>query len=176
MQQSVQNRHRAVWFGAMVALLLSLPGCGSPTASNIELLQTGQTSYAMVVDGGGIEVEIDYTFSNETGHTVYLPNCQGSYFYRLERLEGDTWITAWDPPQYLCLGEPIMIAPGETFSDTVRISGTQSDTYTERVWTGGTFRIVWSGALKSYGEGPYSEALLPIEHRVSNSFELRRPN
>lgn len=176
MQVSTQDRTHIMRTGGVLALVLVLYGCGSSTTSSeTQLLQTGQASYPLVADQSGVEVTIDYTFSNQTGYTVYLPNCRGGYFYRLERLEGGAWVSAWNPDQFLCLSEPITIEAGQTFSDTIRIWGTQGDPAFERVNAGGTFRIVWAGAVTAYAEGPLSEALLPLEHRVSNAFELLSP-
>jgi hypothetical protein len=155
-------------------LLLALHACDSPTASETRLLQTAEASYALVADEGGIGVAIDYTFLNQTGHTVYLPNCKGVYFFRLERLEGGAWASAWDPDRFLCLSPPIVIEAEQSFSDTVQVWGSHDDPEMQNVRAGGTFRVVWTAALSSEDE-PFSEALIPLEYRVSNSFVLLEP-
>ena len=114
---------------------------------------------------------IPMTFRNITEETVYFVGCLRPPMPILQKRVGDTWITAWGGVELLCLSPPWPIAPGDTFQDTLRLSG---------YWPGqqaspefetdvpGRYRLV-----RAVHQAPDPQAsLIPEAARLSNEFEL----
>ena len=153
--------------------------CGDPTSVETPLIRTAHASYDLDVSARGSLVgSVDYVFTNDTGMTVYIVNCQGRFDLLLERWIGGAWVTAWSPFNPQCLSAPIVIEPGTTFQDTVSIvSGCPALVYTPELDCSspdGTYRILWVDALPSYQDHLPFGPQIPLPYRVSNSFELRR--
>lgn len=162
--------------GACIALPVLAVGCDSPLSVSDPLLVTDEPSYVVRFDGLGWGAEIPYTFTNRTGASVYLVNCNGSFGLLLERWEDGQWKTAWSPVMPDCLSPPIVIADGQTFPSTVHmwgaVPGTNHYPQLDGGNPGGTYRIVWINALSSFQDHlPFGEQIAR-EYRVSNAFEL----
>ncbi len=95
----------------------------------------------------------------------------------LQKKTGGTWAHAWASITNLCLSDPVWIAPGATYTDTMRIFGGRPGGATaprlevERV--AGEYRLVWQQLRRPRGGAAYPEGdTLPLEARVSNPFVL----
>ncbi|MFP3947764.1 MAG: hypothetical protein ACLFWG_03465 [Longimicrobiales bacterium] len=179
--QTAERSVRATGFLGLVLVLLG--GCDStvgPFDPDDPLIRTEEQGYELELQGDEwLSTEIPYTFENRTGRTVHIPNCQGGISLRLDRLEGLDWESTWIPNLLLCISPPIVVDPGESFFDTLHVSGGLPGTRTGPRWDredpSGIYRIVWMGAFA--GPGDPSGSLgpqLPLEHRVSNPFALSR--
>ena len=174
----------------LLALLLHLTGCDSPTVTLSEerlpptevadpLIQTDARSYELTVGPDWYSVNVPYTFDNRTGGAVYLVNCQGGFRQNLQRWDGKQWVDAWSPVLLACLSEPIVIAAGASFADALAVwGGAPSSNFSPRFepeYPSGTYRVVWHDALSTYQDRvPFGEPI-PLDARVSNTFELHFP-
>ena len=142
-------------------------------------IQTDALEYELDSDGFGLYVEIPYVFTNRSGGTVYLVNCNGGFGLHLEREENGAWQYAWGPVLTMCLSPPILIASNATFADTLHVRagsfGSNSFPQFDVDDPSGTYRIVWTAALSSFDANsyPFGEQI-PLEYRVSNRFTLRK--
>lgn len=165
-----------------LVIAVAVSGCTS-TLEPIErdeelLLQTDRLAYDLDRDDLGFETEIPYAFTNRTGAAVYLVNCGGAWALRLDRKVGNGWEQAWGPVIPSCLSPPIVIEAGEVFSDTLRVWGSRPGRDAHPQWDvadpSGTYRIVWVAALSSFEDRVPFGPQIPLEHRVSNAFHLKR--
>jgi hypothetical protein len=191
---------RATTIPVLLALFVtaSILGCASPqeqandadrdTSDNLARTPPRDTSAPMSTasvvtlrdDGRGYTATFPYTYTNRSGDSVYLVNCNGDVSPALQRRVGDRWEDWWIPATNGCLSPPVVIAPGGTYHDTagVHISSQDGRFFTELTSAepGTKYRLVWHQALASFDAkhtgGSFGRALA-IEHRVSNEFELR---
>lgn len=167
---------------APIAALL-LGACSSlvepPVRELSHPIQTDRLEYRVRRTGQGQEVNIPFTYTNETGRTVYVVNCNGQAPPYLEKQVDGQWVLAWAPVVPSCLSHPIEIRPGATYTDTLRVFAgrPKSNTYpqfvVERVT--GTYRLVWSGLVHDY-DANRSQGFgepVPEAGRISNSFLLK---
>ncbi|HEV2736369.1 MAG TPA: hypothetical protein VGV85_16105 [Longimicrobiaceae bacterium] len=168
-----------------LAALLALAGCTSVLEPGAEdaALATDRTSYvARYQQGQGSYRQYGFTlvasFENRTGEPVYLERCYPHtpipvYGVELAGGAGGAPESGFDPA-WACVGHdsPIVVQPGDTRVDTLRIRGPNS-------WDGrtgapsgsleGTFRLVYpAGSCRDVIRCP-----LPREARSSNEFEVR---
>jgi hypothetical protein len=140
--------------------------------------QTDSLKYSLVSSEYGLQGKIAFEFTNPTSAPVYIVNCQGNTSLRLEKQVGGAWVPAWSPVIRECLSPPIVVHPGQRYSGVVHVfSGhPNSNLYPQFVVdpVPGVFRVVWDDVLINYDdrEYPFGDPL-PLEHRVSNRFELR---
>ncbi len=168
---------------AILVGLLALAGCEEalPTAFLNEAphapIQTDREIYTLEWDGSTYQATVEYTYTNRTGHAVFIVNCSGAFALRLERWTGSRWVHAWSPVLPDCLSPPIEIAPGELRAFSLHLVGgrpsgsihPQFDQATPSGW----HRIVWMSALSSFQSSyPFGPEIGP-EHRYSNPFRLR---
>ncbi len=159
--------------------LLGVVGCDAVTGPKIDRLPGIQTEGASFHFSGEYEyrsVEIPYTFTNRTGAPVYIVNCRGAFGVQLERWEQETWKAVWSPVLLACLGAPIVIEAGESRPYTLKVSagefGSNYHPQFDRPDPSGTYRIVWTDALSSFQDRLPFGGQIPLEHRVSNEFQL----
>ena len=168
-----------------LAALLALAGCASildPPGEDTALV-TDQASYvARYQRGEGSYRQYGFTlvasFQNRTGGPVYLERCYPDTpvpTFGVELVGGVGWApeSGFDPV-WACVGHgsQIVVRPGDTRVDTLRIHGPNS-------WDGrtgapggsleGSFRLVYpAGTCRDVVRCP-----LPREARSSNAFEVR---
>lgn len=164
------------------ALALAAAGCSTPRDpggdDGASPLRTDRTAYTLERTARGLEVDIPFTFTNTTGRTVYVVNCNGIAPPSLVKREGRDWVTAWSPAVPLCLSPPIVIEAGTTYADTLDVvagapgSNVQPQFMVDEVE--GTYRLVWGGVVYDYDADRqgFGEPV-PAELRVSNTFVLR---
>lgn len=144
------------------------------------LLQTSALEYTFEDRGASLRVDIPFEFRNATGRTVYIVNCHGAYGLELQRRVGGSWRTIWAPAVPECLGPPIVIPPGATRAETVRVEGwlPGGNTYPDLPAgnLSGVYRIVVGPYVHEYDieRGGWGDAL-PIAQRTSNSFRIIDP-
>jgi hypothetical protein len=170
----------------MIAFFAAACGADSATSPRSPALVPGDAG-AIVTDAGsytlqstqsGWMVEIRYHFTNRSDRVISLLNCSGAYGIRLEKQEGDRWVTAWRPVLPMCLSQPIRIGAGEVRSDRLHLfagqHGSNSYPQFETGEIGGNYRLVIESAFWGYDhDGPPWGEQPPLEYRVSNVFELR---
>lgn len=167
-----------------VASLL-LPSCFEPqsartagriTRDDAALFQTDSLAYTLRAGATGVDGEIGVTFTNRTGGTVYIVNCNGATVVSLEKRVTGQWKNVWSPPIPLCLGPPITVLASGTYRTRIRIYGgyPRTNSYPQFSVTDirGEYRAVWLNVLTSYRDRPPFGNALPIDQRVSNRFKL----
>jgi hypothetical protein len=145
------------------------------------LFQTDASTYVVSQRDNVLEVSIPFRFENRLPQAIYLQKCPGALPPILERKVGDTWSTEWIESD-LCTGNAVLvIAPGASYADTVRIhahpfGGDRKPQFKSSDVTG-VHRLQWSRALRSFdtdSKPPIGEQL-PLRHRISNEFQLKGP-
>jgi hypothetical protein len=170
------------------ALLLAagysiLAGCSAATgvrdlreAATAPDFQTDSAAYRLRTTSIGYEALIRVTYTNHSGGTAYFVNCNGGTGVALQKLIDGAWTSVWSPVLLMCLSQPIVVAPGATWSTAVHVFGGYPGTNTGPQFTitdiPGTYRLIWTEALSSYqSKLPFGDPL-PPERTVSNVFSL----
>ncbi|HEU4630105.1 MAG TPA: hypothetical protein VFS08_10160 [Gemmatimonadaceae bacterium] len=149
----------------------------TPVRDTTALLQTGALRYTLRSGPYGYSGIVDVRFTNRTGATVYVVNCNGATALHLEKRIGDHWIPVWSPVLPACLSAPITVPPGGTHEAAILVFGGYPGGNAEPRFTvteiPGSYRLVWDAVLSSYREdrSPFGERV-GREHRVSNPFIL----
>jgi hypothetical protein len=158
---------------ALLGICLGAFGCGDSTGlsqPDAPLIQTDAPEYFLQSDWIGWSADIPYIFTNRTGATVQLPNCNGGFSLHLERKDRGVWRTAWSPVLLMCASPAIVINRGSRFADTLHVWGAppSASAYPQfdTEHPSGTYRIVWD-AVSSSLQG------IPLTMRVSNEFLLK---
>lgn len=144
------------------------------------LMQTDALRYDLIRDEVGYATRIAYTFRNETGGAVVLPNCDGDTRPMLQKERDGRWYDAWEPFRDRCEGTPVVIGVGETFTDTVAVFGAPPGSNLLPAFVfpevEGVYRLFWVQARPAVdGTGaPDMERSLDMSQRVSNPFVLAR--
>lgn len=165
----------------LAALLLA--ACGTflePRAQEAgPSIQTDQLEYTLHETENGLETSISYQFTNQTGRTVYVVNCNGGSSIVLEKQVDGEWVGVLAPPMLACLSPPIVIQPGETHAGELRTLGRPSAALLPGSSIDeieGTYRLHWSALVHSYdasrGNSGFGDPV-PLAAKVSNSFTLR---
>lgn len=154
--------------------LSGFSGGGSGSAP----IETSRSVYTATIEDGTVVLDIPHTFTNGTDDTVYIVNCRESFAIKLQKRVGGAWVDAVGLVIPQCLSPVIEVAEGESYSHTLQIrAGLPSSDMEPRFEVDrvdGVYRIVWIDVLESYNSGtyPFGEQI-PLEQRVSNSFEIR---
>jgi hypothetical protein len=163
--------------------ILTVAGCASliepPGLADDPLLRTSGQVYELEDDGFGLGTEIPYTFTNRTGATIYIVNCNGAFGLRLDRWDGEEWVHGWSPAIPQCLSQPIVIEPNGVYASTIHVWAGYPNGDVHPKWDmrdpGGHYRIVWIDALASYQSDTYPfGSQIPEVFRVSNTFLLAK--
>lgn len=114
---------------AVAALLVACSAPLEPPARELgRPLQTERLEYELRSTDRGLEVSIPFTYTNGTGKTVYVANCNRVVPPALDKQVGGQWVRALSMPVPLCLSPPIVVQPGQLYKDTLRlIAGRPSD-------------------------------------------------
>jgi hypothetical protein len=146
------------------------------TTAGPELMRTvGEVT--MRREGEWYRAVIPYTYTNRTGDSVYLTNCNGDVSPSLQRRVDGKWTGWWYPVMNECLSPPVVIAPGAVYRDSLGIMlGRQDREVYEQLVAARSLevRLDWQQALTSFSAEKYPFGpQLPLEQRVSNAFTLR---
>lgn len=172
-----------------LAVLLAASSCslvdtGDPSDSEGgagAFLQTDAARYDARLLTDGLErvvFDVPYETRNPTAETLYIAGCRKPSPAVLEKRVAGAWKSVYAQIVQLCARiPPWSIAPGEARRDTLRVTGYlpgQNTLPTFDTDIGGTYRLrrMIHTALTDEHE-PLDESLLPFEHRVSNTFEVR---
>jgi len=164
-----------------LAVILLLSACRpTPTVERdpAPLMQTDSLSYALARSDAGYSTRIAYTFRNETGEAVVLPNCKGDTRPMLQKERGGRWYDAWEPYRDRCTSLPVVIGVGETFSDTLNVFGAPPGSNLLPAFifpeVEGVYRLFWVQARPAADStgAPDMERSLEMGSRVSNPFVL----
>ena len=152
-------------------------GNTAPSPSS-PLVTTDRQSYRPRRTADALEIDIVTTFTNRTSDTVRLHPCGPSSqpSFSLEKWVDGAWKPAWGQacPAILML-DPPKVAPGASRTDTARVRAMLAPNAMPRFEVdpiGGSYRVVYAQAYRSWrpNEGPGE--LLPLEQRVSNTFRI----
>lgn len=144
----------------------------APVVADSGGVSVGSDSYVVGTIEGGPGVMIDHRFTNATGATVYLANCNGAFSVTLESEAGGEWTGVYSPPIPACLSPPLEIGPGASHEGTliVPVGPSQPGVGVQP----GRHRLVWGGLHTSWNlTGPMGE-LIPAAQRTSEPFEITR--
>jgi hypothetical protein len=165
---------------AIIAGAVTAAACSSaadstrPLDQSVTDFQTDSISYSLASDGRWYSGTIGVTYTNRTDESESFDNCGGATDVRLEKLTDGEWTTVWSPVLLACFSPLIVVAPGEArrmdFFIAAGYPGTNTvpQFSTERI--SGVYRAEWDAMTNPDGVAP------PIEHRVSNEFNLAAPN
>jgi hypothetical protein len=172
----------AIRLFAAVASFATL-GCVAATAGSAKgpPIQTDRPSYVVRDSNGLASLTIQMTYTNTTGHRVYIPTCRGPQPPRLQKKVGDSWVVAFSPNILACEASPIAVSAGDSYPYTFRIlAGMPGSSYVPRFAVSeipGTYRVLWEIVSDVVGNPSHPEATrnpLPLDQEVSNTFQLTR--
>lgn len=143
-------------------------------------LRTDQSVYTLKTTGGTHHLSIGFTFTNPTARRAYVPTCRTPHPPGLEKWQNGAWVRAYSPVVLQCLGPPLIIEPGATYTGTLEVNagraGANQYPQFQVQSIPGTYRLVWNvlGSWTPDGPEPGLGRPLPLEQRVSNSFRIDR--
>lgn len=174
--------HAPLMTATLALALLSASACGGvpDVPRDAEpLIQTSALRYVLTQDDLGYRTRLVYTFRNETGGPVYLPNCEGDVRPVLQVDRNGSWFDAWTPFRSTCESPAVVIGAGESRTDTLSLFAAPAGSNVVPTFVfpevDGVYRLLWDRAVSRYEGGPLDpEALLPVAQRTSNRFVLTR--
>jgi hypothetical protein len=168
---------RALTVLALLALSCAPRHAAAPTRPSP--IRTDSERYVLRPGQHGHETRIIATFTAPEDSAAYIVNCGGAFSRGLQRLDGERWSDAWIPATNECLSPPIVVAPGGTLTDTLRVLSTEdvvSDPgpIRDRIEPG-TYRVVWFNVLTAFEPmvGSFGPELA-LEQRVSGPITIER--
>lgn len=139
---------------------------GAPIQTDSLLYHLRQSSIAVWT------TNIGFTYRNTTQDTLRMVNCNAIYWFALERLEGNAWITRWIMPYPACASPDIVYPPGAIITDTFQLLGAEPRRNLLPAFGSedidGVYRMRWNNLHH------LTAPELPLEFRTSNSFVLIR--
>ncbi|HSG07790.1 MAG TPA: hypothetical protein VLA36_05520 [Longimicrobiales bacterium] len=168
---------------AVPAAALVLAACRpAPTVERdpAPLLQSDALAYELRRDDVGYSTRIPYTFRNETGGDVVLPNCNGDTRPMLQKERDGRWYDAWEPFMDRCLSPAVVIRAGGTFTDTLDVFGAPPGSNVLPTFVfpevEGVYRLFWVQARPASDSSgtPDETRRLDMRFVVSNPFVLVR--
>lgn len=167
----------------ILALAVLLAACSDPleppARDSDPPLQTSRLVYELRSTDQGLEAEIPFTYTNETGRTVYVVNCNKIAPPALEKQVDGEWVHAWSAVVPLCLSAPIVIGPGQMHKNTIAFfAGHPSNNVYPKFRVDeveGIYRLVWHDVVHNYNpDRPGFGDPLVLEERISNAFLLEK--
>ncbi len=170
----------------VLVVAIALTGCGdSPVGLERDIeapIQTDGLEYELQDNAGYTwDVAIPLRYTNNTGRTIYVPNCNRTIVTWLEKEDAGEWVFAWGGVTAACQSPVIVVEPAATYDDTLHVIAGQTGTNIGSKFRvtdiDGIYRIVWVEVYSSYdpdARQPIGEKL-PLHQRVSNRFRLRLP-
>jgi hypothetical protein len=136
-------------------------------------IRTEEKTYKVEVKPQSVKFMINYSYVNRTGDTVYLPTCVRPFRPLLEKKVEGRWVSAADSFEFMCIGPPVLIGPGETYYDSFQVEAFLPGNKTIpklKVDVGeieGVYRLVHVFEGRDHRR-------LPLEDRISNEFKLTK--
>lgn len=176
-------RPPASTFALALAVTLTT-GCAPEGAGEAETPLQGlsfgatQPRYPASWSGEEWAIDVDFSFTNTSGTSLYLPACPDARSPALERWEDGAWVPAYTPPAAECGEPPAAIAAESTWTDTLRVrAGVPADGAAPQLAPGrveGSYRLVWS-VLRSGEPGGEEERLTSASFRVGGQPPAANP-
>ncbi|MGH7490784.1 MAG: hypothetical protein ACREOO_00165 [bacterium] len=167
---------------ALLSLLIPFAGCGLFEANEDSgpAIRTDKRTYTLSQSGETLTGSFDMTYTNQTGDPTHLVTCNGIFSILLEKLIDGKWVLAYGSDSPDCLGPIISIEPGRQHTNSLKVAAfTPSSEYEPKFQVdniSGTYRLVWPIYERLNPNGYQEESgwgkLLPLEKRVSNTFEI----
>jgi hypothetical protein len=154
------------------------PAGDAPPSPASPLITTDRESYRVRRTANAIETDIVTTFTNRTSDTVRLHPCGSSSqpSFMLEKWTDGAWKAAYSQPcPAILMLDPPKVAPGASRTDTARVRAMLAANAMPRFETepvGGSYRVVYAQAYRSWRSNEGPGELLPLEQRVSNTFRI----
>lgn len=134
-------------------------------------------TYVLDRSAEGYRTVIPFAYTNRTGRTIYVVNCNGAAPPALEKNTGETWTTTWTGGAPDCLSPAIQIRHGATYRDTLHVFA--ADPLTDVLprfaddQPNGIYRLLSNSLLWSFDASayPFGEDI-PVELRRSAPFAL----
>jgi hypothetical protein len=136
-------------------------------------IQTDEKIYKVTVTPRSVKFMINYSYVNRGRGVVYLPTCVRPYRPLLEKKVDGRWATAVESPEFLCLGPPVRIEPGERYQDSFQVEAFLPGGYILPRLLVAVQDIEGEYRLAHVFEMPNHQPL-PLEDRVSNEFKLTK--
>lgn len=179
------SRHLAVAASLILAVLVSSctafeilkPRGEVPPAPTGAPILTDSAVYHVRTSRNTHELTIGLVYRNPTNSAVYIPTCRTVHPPVLQKWEGGQWVTAYAPVVLECLGEPVVIAAGDSYAYTYHVKAWRSPNMHPRFEVGtipGSYRLMWR-ILETWtpdGPEPGLGKALPLEARISNTFRI----
>lgn len=132
-------------------------------------LRTDRARYPVARSGQYLSLDIGYRYTNPTETTRYAARCGSPHPPTLEKWTGAQWELAYAAVVPACWMEPLPIAPGATYTDTLRVRALEGGAHPDfRVRpVAGTYRLVWRLLSGRDPKGPHTPTT-----EVSSTFEI----
>lgn len=160
------------------ALLAGLACHSDPLSPRGPQLLVNSSALELRREGNYLRSEVPFTYTNRSRRTLALHGCNPPGPPDLEWWDGTEWRLTFQRVEMLmlCLSPPFLIAPGTTLTETLSIfvsDPIDPASGLHPVWLGprqrAQYRLVWG--LRDAKR----ETLVPLDQRVSNTFELNFP-
>lgn len=152
-------------------------------------IRTDRLEYAARPVAGGVAFDVPFTYTNRSADSVFLVNCQigirvGEQVVRrvalameLEKRSGGAWKPVWGAITDLCLSPPVWVAPGASYTDTLRVFGGRPGGHAgpelEVAEVAGEYRLAWPQLRRASPSRRYPDGdTLPAASRTSNAFTV----
>lgn len=175
------------WVFAALLLLVILSACRQPPpalerpVAAATPFTTDREHYTPRVRGGVLVYTLQVSYTNRTGSSVYLLPCGfDAPAYDVGRLEEGQWADGFYGLACPAVFAPALeVPPGGRFATTLTLQASSDPSGPFRFGTGlatGVYRFAFQARTRvTKGGAADLGALLPLEARVSNAFELRAP-
>jgi hypothetical protein len=141
-----------------------------PTGLEGPWLRTDRAAYDVVVTETSYTVQFQLAYTNHHNRAVIVPACHSPAPPSMQKLIGDEWVDVYLPVMLMCHTPPLVIPARSTHQFHFTMSASRLPNSAPRLDVAeipGTYRLVWLVAPRDGNAG------LPLEQRISNSFELR---
>jgi hypothetical protein len=113
---------------------------------------------------------LQLSYTNHLNRAVIVPACHTPAPPSIQKLVGDEWVDVYLPIMLLCYTPPLVIPARTTHHFPFTMSASRLPNSAPRLDVAelpGTYRLVWLVAPRD------GDSALPLEQRISNTFELR---
>ena len=167
---------RACSFSAMLALTACSDGFLGIGESDATFRPDGE-AFTLTATNAQVRGEIPFSYTNSTGRTIYVQNCNRIVPPVLEKKIDGAWITVWGAAVPQCLSAPIVIRDGDTYRDTLEVVGGFSDGNVLPKFLApqidGTYRMRWENVFWTADHSGYPyNSQIPRDLRTSSEFRI----
>ena len=171
---------RQITIGLVVIFIAS--SCEIPLGSRGSELEINEGDYSIITSGTQhnasivgekqrwVQIDIPSVFTNNQNVPVFFTGCRPPNTPLIQRKTGRDWDIVFWPVYNLCLSPAVSVLPGESIalpSSMVACFLSQKCGPEFRGPVNGVYRLI-----QNIYYDPEGKELIPVEHRVSNAFEL----